>query len=252
MRWVLSILFWVFFAVSCLLCLIVAVLIWLTTGWFDRQRRINHMFSCWWASLYASVYPGWTVRVTGREFIQRDRAYVIIANHTSMADIVLLFCLFRQFKWVSKSSVFNYPILGWNMRICKYIPLVRGDKDSIAQMMKTCEDWLNNRMSIVMFPEGTRSKTGRLKDFKHGAFTLAHNTSCDIIPVAIHGGHRLIPKHGSTFATRAELWVEILPPILLKAQTVEELADVSRETIRRALAADPSEPEHTEAIAAHA
>ena len=156
MQRALTVFFWAFFVVSGLVCLVVAVLLWIITTPFDPQRRINHRFSCWWAALYARVYPGWTVRVTGRSHIRPDRAYVIVANHTSMADIVLMFCLFRQFKWVSKASVFNYPILGWNMRMCRYIPLVRGDKESIQRMMSVCEQWLNDGISIVMFPEGTR------------------------------------------------------------------------------------------------
>ncbi len=250
-RRALSVLFWIFFVVSGLLCLIVAFVLWIVTTSFDPQRRLNHRFSCWWAALYARVYPGWTVRVTGRDHIRPDHAYVIVANHTSMADIVLMFCLFRQFKWVSKAAVFNYPILGWNMRMCRYIPLVRGDKDSINHMMQTCVRWLENGMSIVMFPEGTRSKDGWLKPFKHGAFTMALQTSRDVIPVAIHGGHRLIPKHGKTFATSADLWVEILPPLAVDGTAdVETLSERARETIRVALAADPGEPEHRPA--AHA
>lgn len=245
MRRLFSAMFWVFFAVSGVLCLIVAFVLWVVTTPFDPQRRINHRFSCFWAAIYAWVYPGWRLRVTGRSNIRSDQAYVIIANHTSMADIVLMFCLFRQFKWVSKASVFNYPILGWNMRMCRYIPLVRGDKASISKMLDTCEQWLRKGMSIVMFPEGTRSATGLLKPFKHGAFTMARNTGCDIIPVAIHGGHAVIPKHGRVLATKADLWVEILPAISVKsAETVDALAELCRETIRRALAADEREPEH--------
>ena len=252
MRSVLAFLFWVFFALSGLICLAIAFVLWIVTTPFDPQRRINHRFSCYWAALYAWVYPGWKVRVTGRQNIRHDRAYVIIANHTSVADIVLLFCIFRQFKWVSKEAVFNYPILGWNMRMCRYIPLVRGDKESIDRMLQTCERWLRAGMSVVMFPEGTRSATGLLKPFKHGAFTMARNTACEVIPIAVHGGYSLIPKHGKTFATKASLWVEILAPIPAEAGgSVEGLSDVCRNAIRDALAVDPNEPEH-EASAAHA
>ena len=245
MQRALSFLFWAFFVVSSLICLLVAVLIWLVTTPFDPQRRINHHFSCWWAAMYAHVYPGWRIRVTGRDNIRPDQAYVIVANHTSLADIVLMFCLFRQFKWVSKASVFNYPILGWNMRLCRYVPLVRGDKNSIQQMMARCEAWLRDGISIVMFPEGTRTRDGLMKPFKHGAFTMAQQTNCDVVPVAIHGGHHIIPKHKRVLATRASLWVEVLPALKVDpASDVESLSQQAREAIREALAADPNEPEH--------
>src|SRR5262245_31805712 len=104
----------------------IAVVIWIVTAPFDRQRRISHLYSCLWANVYVWIFPGWRVRVLNRRHIEGDKAYVIVANHTSVADIVLCFLLFRQFKWVSKRSVFDTPFLGWNMWMCRYVPLVRG------------------------------------------------------------------------------------------------------------------------------
>jgi 1-acyl-sn-glycerol-3-phosphate acyltransferase len=231
-----SIAFWTFFAVSCVVCFFIACALWLVTLPFDRDRRLNHLFSCAWGALYAVAYPGWDVRVSGRQRIQRGQAYVIVANHTSIADIVLCFCLFRQFKWVSKSTVFKYPFLGWNMWLSRYVPLVRGDKDSITKMMARSRAWLERGVSMLLFPEGTRSPDGRVLPFKHGAFTLALDAKVPVVPVAIHGGHALIPKHGGTFATRAELHVEVLDPVVApEGATAESFAEVVRERIIAAL-----------------
>ncbi len=213
-RRVFSVLFWTFFAISSLVCYVIAVCLWLVTSIWDRDRRINHMFSCWWGSLYAIAYPGWDISVLHRERIKKGATYMLVANHTSIADIVLCFCLQRQFKWVSKSTVFNVPLLGWNMRLSRYVPLVRGDASSIAKMMDQCRYWLKRGISIMMFPEGTRSDDGSVKVFKHGAFTLAKESGIAVVPVAIHGGHSLIQKHSSTFAAKATLVVEVLEPVL--------------------------------------
>lgn len=212
-RKVFSVLFWTFFAISSLVCYAIAVGLWIVTSLWDRERRINHMFSCMWGSLYAIAYPGWDISVLHRERIVKDQTYMLVANHTSIADIVLCFCLMRQFKWVSKSTVFNLPLLGWNMRLSRYVPLVRGDAASIAKMMDQCRYWLKRGISIMMFPEGTRSEDGRVKVFKHGAFTLAKEAGIAVVPVAIHGGHNLIQKHSSTFAAKATLTVEVLEPV---------------------------------------
>jgi 1-acyl-sn-glycerol-3-phosphate acyltransferase len=212
MRRVTSTVFWLLLGVACVVNMAIAALLFVLTTPFDPDRRINHAFSCFWAWL-TTLTPGWDVRVTGRRHIQPRTGYVLVANHTSVADIVLCFVLFKQFKWVSKASNFKVPILGWNMRLCRYIPLVRGERRSIVQMMMRCEDWLRRGMPIMMFPEGTRSKDGQCQAFKPGAFELALSSGVPVVPIAIHGGHALIPKNGASFAIRAKLCVEVLEPI---------------------------------------
>jgi 1-acyl-sn-glycerol-3-phosphate acyltransferase len=231
-----SIAFWVFFGVSSLVCFTTALLIWMITFPFDRDHRCNHMFSCVWATLYAVAYPGWRVSVRHRERIPPRRAYVIVANHTSIADIILLFGLFKQFKWVSKKSVFKLPLIGWNMMMSGYVPLVRGDRSSIGRMMEESRRWLRRGISIMMFPEGTRSEDGQLKPFKHGAFSLALETGVSVVPIAIHGGHALIPKHSGTFAAKADLVVEVLDAIPPDGFTEPDAyAEAARTAIRDAL-----------------
>jgi 1-acyl-sn-glycerol-3-phosphate acyltransferase len=213
MRRVFAALYWLFFGVSSLLCFVLALLIWVVTTPFDPDRRVNHLFSCVWSSLYGYAYPGWRLRVHGRRLIRPGTPYVIVANHTSSADVVLCFALFKQFKWVSKDSMFRVPFIGWNMRLCRYVPLVRGSAESIAAMWRDCRAWLARGISIMMFPEGTRSPDGRLREFKHGAFTLALEAGVPVVPVAIHGGHLVMPKDRKSFAPTADLDVEILEPV---------------------------------------
>jgi 1-acyl-sn-glycerol-3-phosphate acyltransferase len=213
MRRVFAALYWVFFGVSSLVFFVLALLVWVVTAPFDPDRRVNHLFSCLWSSLYGYAYPGWRLRVHGRRLIRPRTPYVLVANHTSGADIVLCFALFKQFKWVSKDSMFRVPLIGWNMRLCRYVPLVRGSAASIAAMWRQCHAWLARGISIMMFPEGTRSPDGRLREFKHGAFTLAREAGVPVVPVVIHGGHEIMPKDRTSFAPTAELDIEVLEPI---------------------------------------
>ncbi len=207
------VLFWIFFAVSSLLLWPVNIVLWLVSLPFDRQGRVAHWFTSYWASLYILAYPGWRLTVTGREKIVPGRAYVLAANHSSFADIILCYRLHRQFKWVSKRSVFFAPVVGWNMFLCRYVPLVRGREDSIQRMMDSCRGWLRRGMSIMMFPEGTRSKDGRVGPFKHGAFTLAREAGVPVIPIAIHGTSQVMPKHGAAVAPKGDLRIEVLDPV---------------------------------------
>jgi len=132
MRQVGSLLFWAFVVVSSALLFPLAVVIWAVTAPFDRRRRALHMFTCFWASLYTWLNPAWRVTILGREHIQPDTTYVYVANHLSLLDILVLFRLFTDFKWVSKIEIFRVPVIGWNMRMNNYIPLRRGDRDSVV------------------------------------------------------------------------------------------------------------------------
>lgn len=245
MKLVLSVLFWIFLATSSVVCYVVALAIWLVTAPFDPDHRINHWWSCIWASLYVWTHPGWRVRTIHRDRIRHGQAYVLTANHTSIADIVLCFTLFRQFKWVSKTTNFKLPLIGWNMHLSRYIPLVRGDVASARAMAEKAKGFLARGISIMMFPEGTRSKDGRLLPFKHGAFTMAKEAGVPVVPIAIHGGHLLIPKHGKTMAPRADLVIEILEPVAPDAYPdASAFANAVRARIQQALVArSPSSPE---------
>jgi len=221
-RRLLSTLFWIFLVVSSLLCFPVAVVIWAVTAPFDRRHAVLHQFTCFWASLYTWFNPAWPVVVSGREHIRRDATYVMVANHQSLLDILVLFRLFVHFKWVAKIELFKIPCIGWNMSLNRYVRLRRGDPESIARMMRTCEERMAEGSSIMMFPEGTRSADGRLKPFKHGAFTLAKTARAPLLPIVVEGTADALPKRGFVLQGRHHIRVRVLPEI-----AYERFADVS-------------------------
>ena len=182
-----SLVFWGFVVLSSILLFPVAVLIWLVTVLFDRRLVLLHRFTCFWASLYTWLNPLWPVTITGRENIRPGTTYVLAANHLSLLDILVLFRLFKDFKWVSKAEIFKVPLIGWNMSMNRYIRLQRGQRDSVVQMMKQAQQTLESGSSIMMFPEGTRSKSGELQRFKTGAFELALATGVPVVPIVISG-----------------------------------------------------------------
>src|SRR5437763_4034048 len=197
-----SLLFWTFIAVSSLLLFPVAVIIWAPTVLVDRRRVVLHRFTCVWASLYTWVNPTWRVHVEGRERIRAGVPYVMVANHQSFLDILVLFRLFVHFKWVSKIEMFRIPCIGWNMALNGYIKLRRGDSLSVAEMMRACERTLAEGSPIMMFPEGTRSPDGRLRAFKPGAFVLAQRARVQLLPIIVGGTRRARPEPGVVLARR--------------------------------------------------
>lgn len=202
--------FWTFLVLSCPVFFVGALGVFAVTAPFDRDRRVLHLYSCFWAQFYFYINPLWRLRVEGRDKLPRRGPAVIVANHESLADILVLFGLYRPFKWVSKASVFKVPFVGWNMRLNGYVSLVRGDKSHIREMMEDCRAYLRRGVPVLLFPEGSRSDDGHVKAFKDGAFRLAAEEGCPVIPIALTGTARTLPKHGFVLRDAVDCRVRVL------------------------------------------
>jgi 1-acyl-sn-glycerol-3-phosphate acyltransferase len=213
MKAVLSVLFWLFFALSCIPLFAGALVVWLLTLPFDADGRVLHLYSCFWAQVSFYVNPVWRLRIEGREKLPWRGAAVLVSNHASLADILVLFGLYRPYKWVSKASNFRLPFIGWNMRMNRYVQLVRGDPESIGKMMAASEAWLDKGVPVLMFPEGTRSPDGEVQAFKDGAFRLSMAKGCPLYPIVLAGTADVLPKHGLVLRRRANCRVRVLEPV---------------------------------------
>lgn len=174
-----TVLFWIGAAILVIAGFAVTLVLAIVTWPFDRDRRFLHL----WTGALARIFLRW--RVEGREKIPTRGAVVLVANHRSLLDIPAMYGLHRHFKWVSKSSLFRIPFLGWWMRLCRYISLTRGDPASVVKMYRACERWLDRGVPVFLFPEGTWSPEGGLRPFKEGAFNLAVVKRCPVIPIAV-------------------------------------------------------------------
>ncbi len=233
----LSAVFWLFLVVTSLLLFPIAILIWAATVCFDRRLVALHRFTCFWASLYTWLNPVWRVRVEGREKIRPNTAYVMVANHQSLLDILVLFRLFAHFKWVSKVENFRVPVIGWNMLLNRYIRLRRGDRASVEKMMRACERALAAGSSVMMFPEGTRSPDGRLRPFKPGAFMLAQRSGAPLLPIVVDGTAQALPKRGFVLRGCHRIRVRVLDAIEHRAFASRPIELVT-EQIRDRIAAE--------------
>lgn len=180
---------------------------------FDRKRKIVHSQCFWWSDALTALNPYWDVKVNGLENIDHHRTYVVVSNHQSLADIVLMYKTKMQFKWVAKDSLFKIPVLGWNMMLARHIRLRRGDFSSIKTVYRQAAEWLRKDMSVVFFPEGTRSSDSGIGEFQNGAFKLAIKEKVPILPVMLEGTKDAIPKGSWKFTTKISCIVKVLPAI---------------------------------------
>jgi 1-acyl-sn-glycerol-3-phosphate acyltransferase len=147
--------------------------VWLVTLPFDRRRVALHLYSSAWAAFYVYVNPLWRLRVHRRDRLPWHGAAVMVANHASLIDILVLFALFRPYKWVSKQEIFRLPVIGWNMRLNGYVPVVRGSGPSVRRMMELCDGLLASGSPLMIFPEGRRTSDGALRDAARAAISSA-------------------------------------------------------------------------------
>lgn len=189
------------------------------------------------AVVHQKLNPLWKFRVSGDIPTDPRHPYVVVANHESFVDILLISHLPFEMKWMSKSEFFKIPLVGWMMQMAGDIRLDRGDKKARAKALIDTKDRLAKGVSVMIFPEGTRSASGELGEFKDGAFRIAIQTGLPIVPLAVLGTRDALIKHDWRFGvTDAE--VRVLDPIptegLAKAD-VDELRDRTRSVIAEAL-----------------
>lgn len=189
-----------------------------------------------------ALTPIWTFIVEGEKPAGIDKeSFVVVANHQSTADPFLLSQLPWDMRWISKESLFKLPLLGWLMQFGGDIPLRRGERDSVEQMFAECRKTLNAGVSVMIFPEGTRSPDGKIQAFKDGAFHLAIETQKPIVPLAVYGTHACRPK-GSLWFGEAKAVVKILETVPTAGLTQADLPKL-KETVREKIAAAVAELE---------
>jgi 1-acyl-sn-glycerol-3-phosphate acyltransferase len=190
---------WWSIATTTSLMYVVGAPIFLVTAPFDPLRKVGHWYATRWGRLLCALNSRWSVEVVGADKIPNDRPVVIVSNHQGIGDIIAVYFLDLQFKWISKAANFYVPAMGWFMFHAGYIPLRRGRKDSIRRTLERARHYLDRGISILFFAEGTRSKDGSVLPFKPGAFKVAIEGGFDILPIGIGGTGDALPKHSWKF-----------------------------------------------------
>jgi len=178
----------------------------------------------------ARLSPFWRFGVLGAAPRAIAPRTVVVANHESQADPFLISHLPWEMKWLAKDSLFRIPFVGWSMRLAGDVAVRRGEADSGRRALERCAAWLRRGMPVMIFPEGTRSRTEELLPFKDGAFRLAIEQQADVLPLAVHGTRRALPKHSWRFGFTRAL-VTVGSPIATRGMTladVESLKDMAR------------------------
>jgi 1-acyl-sn-glycerol-3-phosphate acyltransferase len=189
--------------------------------WFRRAARTA-----------VAINPLWRFRTSGLRIADPRRPYVVVSNHESYADIFLISHLPWEMKWLSKAEVFRIPFMGWMMRMAGDIAVQRGQAASRAHALRQIRDRLAKRVSVMVFPEGTRSPTSEMLPFRDGAFRAAIEFGAPVLPVAVAGTRHAMAK-GSLIFNRARAEARVLEPIETTGMTLADLPGLREEVRRR-------------------
>jgi len=205
---------WVWFAIGALMVLWLPVM--LGARLLDRDPA--HYYAGYtlrvMGRLFTYVNPFWDIDLEG-PFPENPRhPYVAVSNHFSQADPPIIARVPWEMKWVAKKALFDLPVAGWLLRLSGDISVDRADKQSRAQVLKTAASYLDRKCSVMFFPEGTRSRDGRVQTFSDGSFRLAIKEGVPVLPIAIDGTHEALPKHSIWFNPNVEqIRVQVLDPV---------------------------------------
>jgi 1-acyl-sn-glycerol-3-phosphate acyltransferase len=188
----------------------IVALVFVFTAPFDPGRYAAGRAFRLVAVTALKINPLWRFKTRGHLRDPR-RPYVVVANHESYADIFLLSCFPWEMKWLSKDTVFKIPFMGWMMRMAGDIKIIRGNRDSTADAILQCRDRLKKRVSIMIFPEGTRSRTAEMLPFKDGAFRLAIEAGAPILPIAVAGTRFAMAKGTFRFLPSRAIAASLTP-----------------------------------------
>lgn len=240
---ILLVIYLLLIVVWAILSVVVMAVVLLFTFPFDKERKAILALSRPVARMVYLFSPVWRVKVEGREKVVPGKRYVITSNHQSFFDIPLAFFLpVWKFKFVSKVEVKKIPAIGWILGMRGDITIRRGTSSAATAVMTQGSEHLKAGTSVLLFPEGTRTKDGEIHRYKDGAFRLAAENGVDLLPCVMYGtkglfrGKRLQPRR---------LVIRILDPIPservasmhakdiaeeVRARSAEALADIRRKT----------------------
>ncbi len=206
-----------------------------------------------WTSLLHKTWATWLLRMNrvrldpkGLEYLGQGQASILIANHASILDIPGIICAFpHPVRFIAKKSLAWFPLFGWLLSSSGHVLVERENAKAALRSLKKAAALLRKGISIVVFPEGTRTPDGEVKDFKGGAFLLALEAKAPIVPVSISGTFRMLPRTGWCFwAGRMELNIHRpIPTLGLSRHEARPLMRKVREIIMQNSQTSPSRPE---------
>ena len=192
--WVLYPLIRPFYLISLILNTLILALLIIAISPFDRKGNLVHYIGKFW-SLLNLYLSGTRLKIKGKEKIEKGRTYIVMSNHQSLVDVwALIGKLPLQLRWTIKSEVKKMPVFGYALERMGHIYVGRKKRKDVALTLEVPVQKIRDGASVVIFPEGTRGRDGRLQKFHKGGAIIAIQSGAAILPITINGSRFVLPK----------------------------------------------------------
>jgi 1-acyl-sn-glycerol-3-phosphate acyltransferase len=199
--------------------IVLLVLVWVPLlsirRFFDRDPTLyktGYLFRKLGLTI-TKINPNWTIELENYEHIDHRQPFIMVSNHLSNADIPVISNLPWEMKWIAKKELFDMPVLGWLLKFAGDIAVDRSSTGKRAAIFQRCKYYLDRNVSVIFFPEGTRSRTGKLTKFAVGAFDLAIKENIPILPIVLDGTQKCLPKKSWIYDRDVFVKLKVLDPV---------------------------------------
>jgi 1-acyl-sn-glycerol-3-phosphate acyltransferase len=214
----------------------VVILIVLLASLADPHAKLAYRIEQVWAWLNVKLC-GTRIHVKGLEHLDPAASYVFMCNHRSNMDVLALVVALWDFqlRWVAKKELLRIPFFGWALQATKQIIVNRADHAEAVASLAIAKERIRHGISVMFFPEGTRSE-GTMLPFKKGGFVFAIETGTPVVPIGISGTERILPRHGWLVRHGGDVSVVVQPPIPTTGLSLDQ-RDALLARVERAIAA---------------
>lgn len=227
MKYIFSFFIWVYWTICIVTFFIMVCLVRLVTFPFDRYYKIPNKMIRWITSMMLMINPGWKLDIRGADPEKVAPPTIVVANHQSFLDLLLLNQLPWRMKWVVWKQLYYIPFFGWLMSLTGQVGIRQKSVHSLHKLEQLAEP-IEAGIPAMIFPEGERTLSGEVQRFRGGAFKLASEYNFNILPVVLKGAYEALPRGRGAIAMKKDFVISVLEPV--SAQEFES-ADEMRDTV---------------------
>ena len=188
----------------------IIVLITLTLSFFKMNKTVRHVMRFWAKTVFLLI--GKKLPVRGLENIDKNKNYILLANHSSLFDIMAIIAFYPQVSWFGRERLLNIPLFGRVLKMTGYVPMKSSDLKNTKKMMEQLIQKTKG-CTVAVFPEGTRTLTSKLNRFHRGFIHIQRASELDILPVTLNGLYSLKPKYRRYINFKAKIEVIVHKPL---------------------------------------
>jgi 1-acyl-sn-glycerol-3-phosphate acyltransferase len=188
----------------------VGVFVVIVLSWFKAKKPVQFLSRIWAKSVF--ILMGKKLRVRGKEYIDKNKKYILLANHASLFDIVAITSFYPKVSWFGHERLLRVPVFGRFLRLTDYVPFKEPTITNTRRMLGQLLEKANNQ-SVALFPEGTRTLNGKINPFYRGFIYLFKTRDIGILPLTLNGFYELKPKNRFYIDFSSKLEVIIHKPI---------------------------------------